>query len=88
VPFGVNLFPKDRFPNIHRIKEVDMPLLVMHGENDRVIKSSHGRALYEAHSSEGESKTFIHIKGVGHNDIWVKDEAYDSLFYFMNECLK
>ena len=82
VPFGVNIFPKDRFPNIKRIPNVGSPLLVIHGENDRVIKPSHGKAIYDAHTGY---KTLTKVNGAGHNDIWNKDEAYKSLFRFIDQ---
>jgi len=85
VPFGVNIFPKDRFPNIKRIGDVKVPLLVIYGENDRVIKPSHGKALYEAHTGD---KTLTEVKKAGHNNIWSKDEVYDSLFLFIEQKTK
>ena len=82
VPFGVNIFPKDRFLNINRISDVAAPLLVIHGENDRVIKPSHGKAIYDAHNGD---KNLTEVKEAGHNDIWGKDAAYESLYRFINE---
>ncbi len=80
VPFGVNLFPKDRFSNISRIKTVTCPLLVMHGKNDKVIKHSHGIALYEKHQAE---KDMISLEKTGHNDVWNNEKSYESLFDYI-----
>ncbi|MGJ8677968.1 MAG: alpha/beta hydrolase [Akkermansiaceae bacterium] len=63
----VPIFPNDPFKNIHEIKNVEEPLLVIHGDQDKVIAQWHGKKLYHLHSGE---KTFISIRGAGHNDIY------------------
>jgi hypothetical protein len=68
VPFRASIFPLDRFPNMKRIAEMHTPLLVIHGETDGVIPSSHGRKLVEA--SSANDKTFTLIRGAGHNDLF------------------
>lgn len=85
VPFGVNLFPKDRFPNIDRIPSVACPLLVIHGDNDKIIRQSHGKAIYQAHQGE---KEFLNVKDHGHNDIWASGQVYDGLYDFITKCVK
>ena len=47
---------------------MDVPLLVIHGEHDKIISVSHGRALHEA--SPANDKTFIAIPGGGHDDLF------------------
>lgn len=67
VAFSYPIFPRDRFPNIDRIKNIQTPLMVIHGDQDEIIPQSHGKALIEAHSG----KNFFHdIKGRGHNNIY------------------
>lgn len=80
VPFKINPFPYDRFPNIKRIKNVSCPLLVIHGDKDRVIDQSHGKAVYERHSGK---KTFHDATGLGHNDILSDQEVNAALFNFL-----
>jgi fermentation-respiration switch protein FrsA (DUF1100 family) len=41
---------KDRFDAVSRIARVKAPLLVLHGERDRVVPVAFGRALFEAAS--------------------------------------
>lgn len=65
---GLPLLPFDRFPNLARIRTVDVPVLVMHGEDDRVIGVSHGRKLYRA---APEPKRAVWVEGAGHNDLAV-----------------
>ncbi len=62
------LFPRDRFPNLKRIRSFDRPLLVIHGENDEVIPVSHGRELVDACASS--DKKFHPIAGTRHNDLF------------------
>lgn len=68
VAFPVPLFPCDRFPNLKRIRHIDVPLKVFHGEQDEVIASSHGRKLVEA--SPAEDKSFALIENAEHNDLF------------------
>merc|ERR1719310_1142623 len=49
-----------------------MPLLVVHGEDDKVIPSSHGRALYEGSPSRRKAGFFP--PNLGHDD-WRSKEA-------------
>lgn len=62
------LFPRDRFPNLKRIRSFDSPLLVIHGEVDEVIPVSHGRELVNACASA--DKKFHPITGARHNDLF------------------
>ena len=54
-----------RFDLASRLKEVRMPLLVIHGERDTVIPLELGRAVYEA---ANEPKEFYAVPGADHND--------------------
>ena len=57
----------DRFDSAARIKAVDVPILIGHGDADRVIDIRHGRALFEA---ANEPKTFAFKPGGGHTDLY------------------
>ena len=65
---SIPILPGDRFPNLKRIRNIDLPLLVIHGTEDKVIRASHGRALVEA--SPSKQKTYHPIEGAGHNDVF------------------
>ena len=56
------------FNSIKKIKRVQMPLLVIHSPDDRVIPYQSGEKLFNAAPSE---KTFLKISG-GHNDGFMK----------------
>lgn len=81
----IPIFPGDRFPNLKRIKNIDLPLLVIHGTEDRVIKASHGEALVEA--SPATEKTYHPIEGAGHNDIFQQagDEVIELIVDFAEQ---
>lgn len=62
----IPLLPFDRFPNLARVRALDVPVLVIHGQRDRVIGISHGRALFRA---APEPKRALWLEGAGHNDV-------------------
>jgi len=64
----IPIFPNDQFPNIQLIKSIQLPLLVIHGDQDKVVNQRNGKLLYKRHPGP---KTFIDIKGVGHNDLFM-----------------
>lgn len=82
----VPLFPGDQFKNIHRIGDVKVPLLVVHGDRDQVIPQWHGKKLYELHPGP---KMWAGIDGAGHNDIYIlaTDEIMQSLARFREKHL-
>ncbi len=66
VVLSIPIFPFDKFPNRDRLKRVRCPVLIIHGENDRVIPFWHGQALYNA---ANQPKQFFAVAGAGHNDV-------------------
>ncbi len=64
----VPLLPFDRFPNLRHIRQVHVPVLVIHGTADAVIPVSHGRRLYDAASNP---KQALWVEGAGHNDLFL-----------------
>jgi fermentation-respiration switch protein FrsA (DUF1100 family) len=61
--FSTYRFPAARYLEHERVKST--PVLVMHGDSDRVIPFELGRALYERVSGP---KRFVTIQGGDHND--------------------
>ncbi|MGV0028050.1 alpha/beta hydrolase [Phormidesmis priestleyi] len=66
VVLPIAIFPFDKFPNRDRLKLVRCPVLVIHGQNDRVIPFWHGQALYEA---ANQPKQLFVAVGADHNDV-------------------
>ena len=63
----VGLLMKDRFPSIELIAKIQAPLLLIHGEADRIIPTRFGRLLYQAARQPKEAHF---IPGAGHNDLF------------------
>ena len=68
----IPIFPGDRFPNYRHLKKVDSPLVVIHGEEDRVVPFSNGMKLFEL--SPSTDKKLISVPKAGHNDIFLKGD--------------
>ena len=58
----------DIFPNIDRIRKVNCPVFIIHGELDEEVDISHGKALYNA-VPEDCRYTPWWVPDRGHNDI-------------------
>jgi fermentation-respiration switch protein FrsA (DUF1100 family) len=70
----LSLFSSYRFPTAGWLEGSRSPVLVMHGDGDRVIPFGAGRALFDKISGR---KQFLVIKGGDHNDTAPPDpEAY------------
>lgn len=70
----VPIYPFDRFENLTKLKQVNGPILVMHGTEDRVVRFWHGQALFAAAK---EPKRFLWVEGAGHNEVmWVAGDRY------------
>jgi len=54
------------FDSIAKIKNVKCPVIVIHGEEDRILPVSMGKALYE---QTPQGRGFILIPRAGHNDL-------------------
>ena len=60
---------KDPLLSRERIGDVDEPLLVVHGTQDRTIPFSQGQALFDM---ANEPKEMRIVEGAGHSDLWVE----------------
>lgn len=63
----VGLLMKDQFRTRDHIAAIGAPLLILHGEADRVIPVGHGRRLYEL---ADEPRTFHSLGPVGHDALF------------------
>mgnify|MGYP003575981998 FL=1 len=52
-----------RFESVRKVDKVQSPILVVHGDNDRLIDASLGRRLYEAAAGR---KHFLLVEGGSH----------------------
>lgn len=59
----------ERFDSIGKISRVQAPLLIFHGEKDRIVPAEAGRALLDA---ANEPKEGVYFTETGHNDFDLK----------------
>jgi fermentation-respiration switch protein FrsA (DUF1100 family) len=43
----VNLLLKDKYENYKKIKNIKIPILIMHGEKDTIVPFSMGKKMYQ-----------------------------------------
>jgi fermentation-respiration switch protein FrsA (DUF1100 family) len=73
------LLLRDRFANRSRIKDVHMPVLIVHGTADATIPFPEGQKLYGLANAP---KVFVVMPGSGHNTL-VCDGLYDHVWPFL-----
>jgi hypothetical protein len=56
----------DAYPSLRRIRDLECPLLVLHGDRDEIVPIEQGKALYAA---APEPKRLHVFPGAGHNDL-------------------
>lgn len=70
LPVGALLM--DRYPSENRIKDVECPIVVLHGDQDRLVYPRHGRKLFDAapeKSESGHPKQWVNLNGIGHHGL-------------------
>lgn len=81
LPFPV---PFDKFPNAERLKNCKVPLLIIHGRNDKVIPLRNGEKLF---SSSIAPIRKMHYSDAGHNDIFHKTPGlFHEIKNFLAQC--
>jgi uncharacterized protein len=63
----VSLLLRDRFDSLGQIERLTCPVLVIAGQQDRIVPPEQSRRLYEA--ARGPNKRFALISGADHNDL-------------------
>ena len=65
---------KGRFSTVDLVKEVRVPVLVIHGAEDELVPLGMGKEILEA---AHEPKDWMAVAGAGHNDVfWVGGASY------------
>lgn len=68
------LLTRGAFPNAERIREIEAPLLVVHGTRDEIIPFAEGKRLHRAAPAGTQ---WLAIEGAGHNDFFeIAGEEY------------
>ena len=76
-----SIFLKDRFPNILRIKDVEAPLLIVHGIKDKIIKVEHSEKLFQ--EATMKYKKLIKPVEMTHNNYLLYDDLIIPLCQFL-----
>jgi fermentation-respiration switch protein FrsA (DUF1100 family) len=63
----VHLLIRDQYDSLSKIKDVHMPLLLLHGELDQVVPIKFGKKLFAA---ANEPKQAEFVPDAGHNDVY------------------
>jgi hypothetical protein len=77
IPYG--LFLRSRFPSREWIKTVDEPILIVHGDADRVIPFEQGERMARLATAPA---TFVAMPGSDHATL-VRDGLYDHVWAFL-----
>ncbi|MBW1861260.1 MAG: alpha/beta hydrolase [Deltaproteobacteria bacterium] len=56
------------YNNLEKISRLNVPKLIIHGEEDEIVPFSMGQRLFD---TSGAPKFFFRIKGAGHNDTYL-----------------
>lgn len=62
----VHALSQDRYENLKKMDQVTAPLLILHGERDRIVPAAHGRRLHQA---AGAPKRLVLLPDARHNDL-------------------
>lgn len=64
----LHLIIKTKFQSIKKIKQINIPVLMIHGDRDRTVPLRLGQKLFDA---ANEPKEFYEIAGADHNDTYI-----------------
>lgn len=79
------LKPWDRFESLEKMNSINAPLLILHGQLDRIVPFSQGKALYEA---ANQPKKMIAFEKGDHNTLWSESDFYQYVIDFINSSCK
>mmetsp|Transcript_8460 Transcript_8460/g.11129 ORF Transcript_8460/g.11129 Transcript_8460/m.11129 type:complete len:191 (-) Transcript_8460:222-794(-) len=58
--------PFDKFPNIDRVANIDVPVFIIHGRRDEIVASNHAEEL---HANSKHKYPPYFVDGAGHNNV-------------------
>ncbi len=80
--FPIRYILDQRWNTLNAIKTVKVPLLVIHGQQDKLIPVAHGKAVFSA--SPSPQKTLKVIETGHHEDLW-SIEGQRAIFSFISK---
>ena len=72
----------DALNGVGHIRQSEAPLLMLHGEDDRLVPIEQGREVFRA--SPSSQKQFVSLPGMGHNDTTEAPEALQAVRAFLS----
>ena len=81
---GIGRVVQTRYDCLAKVRDVRVPVMVLHGDRDEIVPHEMGRELFEA---ANEPKRFYTIEGAGHNDTYLAGGPayYDALAGFLGD---
>lgn len=76
--------PIDKFDSLARIKNIHMPLLILHGTQDNVVPFIQGQALFK---DANAPKQFITLPDKGHSNLWDSEFVHDVNQFISSACV-
>ena len=70
-----------RWNSLESVSSLEQPLLIVHGQDDKLVPVWMGRMIYDAAASP--DKEFLEIVDRGHSDLWTV-ETQSALFRFLD----
>jgi abhydrolase domain-containing protein 17 len=70
---GTVLYYLDIFRNYEKVEDVQSPVFIVHGESDRVVPCSNGRALYR------QLQQRPHHERVAYSPVWVPGRGHNNM---------
>lgn len=81
--YPASILLREKYDNLKWLQNYHGSLLIVHGDKDRVIPHKFSQELFDKVSIE--SKEYVLIEGVGHNDIWNSSVFQKTIFNHLNE---
>jgi pimeloyl-ACP methyl ester carboxylesterase len=66
--FPIRQIMDQNWNSLSAIYNINVPLLILHGQEDKLIPFTHGQSIYNA--SPSRNKTLEIMRNTSHNDIW------------------
>jgi fermentation-respiration switch protein FrsA (DUF1100 family) len=81
---GIGFFFQTRYDTLAKVKDVRVPVMVLHGDSDEIAPFDMGREVFAA---ANPPKRFYTIEGAGHNDTYVVGGPayYEALAEFLKD---
>lgn len=74
IPFlPAQLLVSQKFDTLAKVKKINIPKLIVHGQQDEIIKFEHGKLIFEKASVP---KEFLPFQGGHNDDVFVTSEKY------------